>query len=267
MNYIKNTIDNFVFFPDKIIHHTPSYYNIKYEDVNVTNKFENTIYLNEKYHGWYIQGKKTNNNLENHVILFIHGNGGNISNRLKYIKIFHNLGINTLFFDYPGFGMSDGNPNENNCIKCGNLFLNFLIHNKKFDKNKIILYGESIGGSIATSLAYNEKINYLILQSTFSDIKILIEEIMKIPGWLLRTLGFETKNILKKRHKLNLLKKKMKTLVIHSKEDNLIPYSHALILKKYADDFYTCKGDHTNPIIDDEFINVLLQFILNNNNN
>ena len=47
--------------------------------------------------------------------------------RLNYIKKFYEIGFSLLFYDYPGFGLSDGIPNEENCVKTGKLFYDFLI--------------------------------------------------------------------------------------------------------------------------------------------
>ena len=79
-----------------------------------------------------------------------------------------------LFYDYPGFGLSEGIPNEENCVQSGKLYYDFLIDNKLYKPNNIIFYGASIGGSIATNLANIVYIKLLIIQSTFTDIKKII---------------------------------------------------------------------------------------------
>ena len=169
-----------------------------------------------------------------------------------------------MIFDYPGFGLSTGTPNESLCIKCGELFYNYLIKEKSILSKDIIFYGESIGGSIALSVANIYNIKYLILQSTFTDIKDIIKNIMKFDIFLFSNIGFETMENLKKRYKINRLNKKMKTLIIHSNNDELIDIKHAENLSLFSDKLFICEGTHSNINIDSEFIFNLLSFIKEN---
>jgi esterase/lipase len=251
---IKNFLEQFLFFPNKELKKTPIFINLEYEDVYI-NCEENKI------HGWFIKGNYKNSITENKCILFFHGNAGNISFRLNYIQNLFNLGFSILLFDYPGFGLSTGIPNEDLCIKCGQEFYKYLINTKKFLHKDIIFYGESIGGSIASSVANIYNIKYLIVQSTFTDIKEIIKLLITFNVVFSNTIGFETLENLKLRNKINKLTKKMKTLVIHSYEDELIDITHANELSKYADCLYMCNGTHSNIIMDDDYIFNLLSFI------
>ena len=251
---IKDFLEQFLFFPNKEIKKTPSHIDLKYEDIHIK-------YNEDDYHGWYIQGNYKNSLSQNKCILFFHGNAGNISFRINYIEKFSEIGFSLLFFDYPSFGLSSGNPTENSCIKCSELFYNYLINEKKFLNKNIIFYGESIGGSISSSLANICNIKYLIIQSTFTDIKEIIQKIVNYNFAIMNNIGFETLENLKLRSKLNKLNKKMKTMIIHSNEDELIDVKHSELLSKYADNLYICNGGHSNINIDSEFIFNLLSFI------
>ena len=246
---LKDFLEQFLFFPNKDIKRTPSIINIKYEDV----------YL-DSAHGWFIQGNYKNSITQNKCILFFHGNAGNISFRINYIEKFYELGFSLLFFDYPGFGLSEGIPNENSCIECGDKFYKYLI-NKEFNNKDIIFYGESIGGSIAASLANRCNIKYLIIQSSFTDIKEIIKNIVSFQIFMMNNIGFETLENLKIRFKLNKLNKKMKTMIIHSIDDELIDNSHSEKLGDFSDKLYMCNGTHSNVNIDSEFIFNILSFI------
>jgi esterase/lipase len=251
---IKDFLEQFLFFPNKEIKKDPSSINLIYENVYIEDK-------TEKYHGWYIQGNSKNSITQNKCILFFHGNAGNISFRMNYIEKFHELGFSSLFFDYPGFGLSTGISCENSCIKCSEGFYHYLINDKKFLMKDIIFYGESIGGSIASSLANICNIKYLIIQCTFTDIKEIIKNIVSYNFSIMNNIGFETLENLKLRNKLNKLNKKMKTMVIHSNDDELIDNKHSEILSQFADVLYTCNGNHSNINIDSDFIFNLLSFI------
>jgi len=251
---IKDFLEQFLFFPNKEIKKNPSCLNLEYENIYIENN-------NEKYHGWYIQGNYKNSISQDKCILFFHGNAGNISFRMNYIEKFSELGFSLLFFDYPGFGLSTGVPSEKHCIKCSEGFYKFLINEKNFLNKNIIFYGESIGGSIATSLSNICNIKYLIIQSTFTDIKEIIKNIVSYNFSIMNNIGFETLENLKLRNKLNKLNKKMITFIIHSNDDELIDSKHAEILSEYADKLYICNGSHSNLNIDSDFIFNLLSFI------
>jgi hypothetical protein len=251
---IKDFLEQFLFFPNKELKKYPDSIGIQYENININ-------YENEKFHGWFIQGNYKTSITQNKCILFFHGNAGNISFRMSYIEKFYEIGFSLLFFDYPGFGNSTGIPNENICIKCADQFYKYLIDEKKFSSSNVIFYGESIGGSIASSLANVYNIKYLIVQSTFTDVKEIIKNIISFYFFNNIVIGFETIENLKIRHKLNKINKKMKTLIIHSNNDELIDISHANILAEFADKFYICNGSHSNVVIDSDFIFQLLSFI------
>ena len=246
---MKKWIDTFLFFPSKELKQTPQNIDIYYEDVYV----QNNVTM-DRYHGWFIPGNRSSFITEDKCILFIHGNAGNIGNRLHYIESFYDMGFSTLFFDYPGFGKSQGTPTEESCIHCTSLFYNYISQKKEFDKEEIILYGESIGGSIASSFAIESKPKYLIVQSSFTDIKDLF-------FFLKVDLGFHTLENIKKRYKLNQKDKKMKTMIIHSAEDELIHLKNGEQLAQYADKLYVAKGRHSNIEINDLFIYELLTFL------
>jgi predicted esterase len=260
---IKNLLENFVFFPDKNVIQNPSDYQLPYEDIFLNKESSSTLF--EKYHGWFIpaiDSKEDKNILKNFVLILFHGNAGNVSHRLPFLKKLYTLGLSILIFDYPGFGKSDGHPNEENCIQSGTLFIRFLKEKKNYSFNQMIFYGESIGGSIATSCSDLYKNNYLIIQSSFTDIKEIIQNVAKIPTFILQMIGFNTIHLLKKRKKISRMNKNIKTLIIHSQEDELIPFHHGKRLSKYADHLFICKGKHSSPQLDYEFLKNIFEFIL-----
>lgn len=249
---LKDFVEQFLFFPNKEIKKTPEYVNIKYNDVFI-----------DKYHGWYIENNKdkTNSITNNKCILFFHGNAGNLSFRINYIEKLHAIGFSLMMFDYPSFGKSEGIPNENSCINCADKFYNYLLNEKQIQSTNIIFYGESIGGSIAASLANKYNIKYLIIQSSFADIKDIINNIIRFNIFMFNDIGFETLNNLKLRYKMNKMNKKMKTMIIHSVDDELIDYKYAIEMGKFSTILYQCSGGHSNVNIDSDFIFNLLSFI------
>lgn len=90
------------------------------------------------------------------TIVYFHGNAGNLGLRLPlYEEFYFRLGCNVVAFDYRGYGDSTGKPNELG-LQQDALALRHYIHNELtefIDAEKIILFGRSLGGSVATWLA------------------------------------------------------------------------------------------------------------------
>lgn len=246
----QNILESFVFFPDHQIIHTPESLHIPYQDIYVSKS-------KEKYHGWFMESSSP------YVILFFHGNAGNISTRLSFVQKLYAQSFSICLFDYPGFGKSQGKPTEKTCIQTALLFYDFLLKKKKYPHQNIILWGESIGGSIAAHLSLTTQSPILILQSTFTDIQEIIHKVAsKIPSFIYQSIGFHTKHHLKKRYQFSKMNKNIKTLIVHSREDELIPFTHAEILQKYATELIECYGKHSSPKIN---IQKIVDFILHDN--
>ena len=254
---MKQILERFVFFPDTQLISTPESIQYSYEDIYLSSP------SHEKYHGWYIENSNQTktNPLRHYILLFCHGNAGNISHRIPLLKKFLDIGFSICIFDYPSFGLSEGTPNEESCILSTSLFYQYLLETKKYQSSHIILYGESIGGSIATSVANKYSTPFLILQSTFTDIKQIIQQKISIPSFLYTIIGFETYKNLKIRAKSNI---SLKTCIIHSQDDDLIPFEHAKRLAKYADLLLECKGKHSRTILHTSIFHTLMEFILSN---
>lgn len=76
-----------LYFPEREIWQTPKDIGLDYEDIYMQTKDNVTV------SGWYIPAEN-----EKGVLLFFHGNAGNISHRLESISIFHSLGLSVLIF-------------------------------------------------------------------------------------------------------------------------------------------------------------------------
>ena len=153
------------------------------------------------------------------VILISHGNGGNISYRLSLYELWIQAGFNVLAYDYKGYGLSSGRPSEQGTYEDATNAYEWLIK-RGFKSNNVIALGESLGGAVATELATRRPLAGLILQSTFTGIKDLGKELFP---WLpVETIGSIDYATLRKLPDINL-----PLLILHSKEDTMIPFHHA----------------------------------------
>ncbi|KAL5493710.1 hypothetical protein EMCRGX_G014929 [Ephydatia muelleri] len=109
------------------------------------------------------------------TFLFLHGNAGNIGHRLHNAQaLYRHCGFNILLVEYRGYGKSHGSPSEAGLYLDAQAAFEFLMDRRDIDKNKIIVFGRSLGGAVATYLAaspaYVDKIMALIVENTFTSI-------------------------------------------------------------------------------------------------
>jgi len=167
-----------------------------------------------KLHGWFVAAENPRATL-----LFFHGNAGNISHRLDSIKLFSSLGVSVLIFDYRGYGMSEGSPSESGTYLDAEAAWRYLTRQLGVPSGQIILFGRSMGGSIAAWLAARNDALGLILESAFTSVPDLASEIYPIfpVRWLSR-FRYDTLGYLRSVHS--------PVMVIHSKDDEIVPVAH-----------------------------------------
>lgn len=195
-----------IFFPDRLLGATPASWGLEYEDVFLT--AEDGVHL----HGWYVPQQGSDR-----VLLFMHGNAGNISHRGESVAIFHRLGLNVLIFDYRGYGQSEGSPSEQGLYRDAAAAWHYLIETKGFNSEDIILFGRSLGGAVAAKLASQVQAGGVILESTFSSARDVAGSLFPILSRLLvLRYDFDTAGYLR-----GVV---CPVLVLHSQEDDVIPF-------------------------------------------
>jgi fermentation-respiration switch protein FrsA (DUF1100 family) len=168
-----------------------------------------------KLHGWFGQGKDAEL-----TILYFHGNAGNLSDRYDWIFDLMNTPANVFAIDYRGYGKSEGEPDEAGIYSDGEGALRWLTETRGIPPEKIILYGKSIGGTVACELASRLPCRALILQSTFTSAKRMANLMMPLfPAGLFLRSRFDN---LKKIREIKVPK-----LIIHSRDDEMIPVAMA----------------------------------------
>jgi fermentation-respiration switch protein FrsA (DUF1100 family) len=153
------------------------------------------------------------------VFLNCHGNGGNISHRLGLYQALLALGANVFTLDYRGYGLSRGSPGEAGTYLDAQAAYHWL-RTKGFAAQNIIVYGESLGGGIASELCVREPTGGLVLQSTFTSLPEIGRELYPwLPVRLLSTIKYDTRS--------KLPRLKIPVLVMHSRDDGLIGFRHS----------------------------------------
>jgi len=223
-----------VFFPTKNLSCDPDSIRLDFETIILNTKD------GERLHGWYLPKEGAT-----HAMLFLHGNAGNISGRLSTLQLFQSLGLNILIFDYRGYGQSTGTVSEKGTYLDAEAAWKFLTEQKKFSSKQIIVHGRSLGGGVASWVAEKYAPLGLILESTFTSITNIGKETYPfLPVRLLSNIHYNTLKRLK--HITSPV------LILHSRSDEVIPFSHAEKLYKSAKEpkfFKEIQYDHGNGFL------------------
>lgn len=190
------------------------------------------------------------------TLLYLHGNGGNIGNRVPLVKSYVDAGYGVLLLEYRGYANNPGRPSEEGLYQDARAAMKYL-HNEKIDC--ITLFGESLGTGVAVQLATEYPIAALILQSPFTslvDVGQYHYPFLPVK-WLLR----DQYNSIDKIKTLHI-----PLLILYGQNDNVIPpkYSEALFqaanFPKEKIIIVNENGRH-NKIANDFFINSVLKFL------
>ena len=205
-----------IFFPLRELSQTPADWGLGYEDVTLDTAD------NVRLHGWYIPNPQSEQ-----VLLFFHGNAGNISHRRDSIELFHRLGLNIFIIDYRGYGKSEGTISSQNQIfkDVQTVYENLK---SRYNEDKIIVLGYSIGTGIATKLASKNNPKLLILQAPYYSMVDMMKRYYPIIPTFLLKYKFET-NIYIKDCKVPIV-------IFHGNRDTVIPYESSRKIKELIKD-------------------------------
>ncbi|HSQ03142.1 MAG TPA: alpha/beta fold hydrolase, partial [Burkholderiales bacterium] len=159
---------HFIYYPQlgKEMVATPADMGLAYEEIDLHTEDGETL------SAWWMPAPNARG-----AFLLLHGNAGNISHRLGYVPIFRRLGYSTLLVDYRGYGESTGSPSEEGTYLDGAASWTWLTQTRGIAPRDIVIFGESLGGGVATWLASRHTPRAVVLASTFTSIPDLAEEL------------------------------------------------------------------------------------------
>ena len=223
-----------LYFPSLQIEATPAQVGLAFQEVSLESEDQ------LKLAAWFVPVENGRG-----VILFCHGNGGNISHRLDSLLIFHRLGYNILIFDYRGYGQSEGTPSEEGTYLDAEAAWQYLVQDKGFTDHQIVLFGRSLGGAVAARLATRHDPGGLILESVFTSVPDMAAELYPLlPTRLLSRYRYNTRQA--------LAGVNAPLLVVHSPGDEIISFAHGRKLYQAANQpksFLEISGDHNSGFI------------------
>ena len=217
----------FVFYPQSSFDSVPEDWGILHEDIYFDTEDK------KRLHGWFfpVEGDAP-------VILFCHGNAGNISHRLENVKFLLDQQLQVFIFDYRGYGKSGGRPSERGLYRDGLAAYDFLVNHKEISPDRIVPFGRSLGASVAIEISLGREVKSLIVESAFTSTKGMAKTLF--PFMLLAPLLPAHYNNLEKIAQVNV-----PTLFIHGDDDEIVSFSMGQKLYQAAKDpkyFYPIKG-------------------------
>ena len=224
----------YVYYPERNLTADPGQLGLRFDSVY----FETADGLTLS--AWFIPGDNTRG-----VILFCHGNAGNISHRLESIQIFHQLGLDVFIFDYRGYGQSEGKPSEQGTYQDAEAAWRYLIEERQLAPADIIVFGRSLGGTVASWLARSHTPGALILESTFTSLRDVASTLYPyLPVRLLLRFQYNTAEYLRGVN--------CPVLIVHSRDDEIMPFSQGRRLFDIAREpkhFLEITGTHNEGFI------------------
>lgn len=180
--------DLLLFYPSKHPEGNWKPENLEFEDVWITTPDK------VKIHAWYCPAKKPRA-----IVLFAHGNAGNLSDRAELVSYFQNkLNITTLIFDYRGYGRSEGTPSTKGALVDARAAADYLAKREKVKAEKLVFLGRSLGGAILVQLAGDLQPRGLIIESSFSSLKAVAKRHYPKLAWVVSRNKLDSKTAIGK---------------------------------------------------------------------
>ena len=146
------------------------------------------------------------------AVLFLHGNAEDVGQLGAFLSTYSTLGVSVLGIDYPGYGLSRGQPSERATYAAAEAGLGFL-RGRGHPPERMVLHGRSLGGSVATELATRHRVAGLILESTFTSAFRVMLPFDHLPGDRFTTLA-------------KIPRVEAPVLVIHGTRDEVVSQDH-----------------------------------------
>jgi pimeloyl-ACP methyl ester carboxylesterase len=147
------------------------------------------------------------------TILYSHGNSEDIGDIREVLEAFRDKGFSVLAYDYRGYGTSGGRASEKNAYEDVEAAYGYLVGKLRCPPDRIIALGRSLGGAVAMHLACREKLAGLILEGSFITAFRVVTRVPLLPFDKFRNID-------------KIKKVQCPILIIHGREDEIVPFWH-----------------------------------------
>jgi len=237
--YLHLQQDRILFAASRDMPHSPARFGWDFDEVLLEVDGHET-------HGWFIPHE-----VNRATLLFSHGNGGNLSQRLYTIQVLRNLGVSVFAYDYGGFGKSTGDYSEARCYADIRAAWAYLTETRGILPEDIILFGRSLGGGPTCNFAPEVSCAGVVLESTFTSVRDVAGDNPLFALWpARRMLRDQFPNLAM----IGAIDAPL--LVLHSRDDTLVPFHHGEALYEAATAaeklFWPFHGTHQTGLFTDE---------------
>ncbi len=156
-----------------------------------------------------------------YTVLYSHGNAEDLGDLRAQLEEYRDLGFSVFAYDYSGYGTSEGKPTARRACEDADAALEYLVEEEKIPLDRIILHGRSVGGGPALYLAEKNDVAGLIVESSFVTAFRVITRVPLVPFDKYRNIS-------------RISRVNCPVLVIHGREDEVIPFWHGEALYRRA---------------------------------
>jgi uncharacterized protein len=252
----------FVYAPSTLIKKTPRDAKLAFDNIALTTDDGVNI------QGWFIPataiGEAPATNSVPPTLLYLHGSTGNIGDYIEKVHLLHDMGVDVFMIDYEGYGKSGGSPSESALTSDALTAYFYLTVKRNVKTEHLFIYGEDLGAAVAIDLATQVPAGGLITEGASASVIEKIEESWPLIPWqfLLRN-KFDSLSKIQDVH--------MPVLIIHSIEDEVVPFNDSRRLAALAHDpkeLLEIHGTHHNAFVNsfDVYYDKVSQFVFNQPN-
>lgn len=182
-----------------------------------------------RLHGWFLPSRLPDAEA---TVLFLYGNAENKSTHIASVYWLPEHGFNVLMFDYRGYGGSAGRPTLPGMHDDIDAALRHLLSRPEPSSQRIIVFGQSLGGSLAlTAVAdspWRSHIHGVVVEGAFSGYRAIARE--KLSGfWLTWPLAWPFSLTISDHYRpLDAAARisPIPLLLVYSTEDDIVPAHH-----------------------------------------
>lgn len=214
----------FIYYPSRTLAADPSSVGLAFRDVTFT--AEDGVRL----HGWLIPGHTPT------ILLYSHGNGGNMADRLAIARLLvDELGVGLFMYDYRGYGRSEGAPSEAGLVRDA-LGARAALLLEGVAAEDVVYFGRSLGAAVTLDLALAHPPRGVVLEAPFTSLRAMANTVLPGAGYLFHP---HWESLAKVSHLRAPL------LVLHGDADGVVPYAQGRAMFAAAPEpktFFTIRG-------------------------
>ena len=204
--------EKIIFFPEKLDKNYKFEFGQKFEELNI-----------KTTDGKLLNGLLFKSDSSRGLIFYLHGNAGSLSSWGEVAKTYTYLNYDVFIIDYRSYGKSEGQINgEPQMFEDNQIAYNEL--KKRYNEDKIIVLGYSIGTGLAAKLASTNRPKLLILQAPYYNLTDMMKHSYSLVPTFILKYKFATNEYLKNC--------KMPVVIFHGDQDFVIYYGSSLKLKE-----------------------------------